>query len=558
MDKLAANWLETFKARIQNDVSYVSFIENETYLAGKQFSWIGHEYQKYITEIIESTPGCEICIIKNSQIGLSEIIIRIILARMAMRPGRGVLLSFPSRQLSSEIFKTRWSPIIEESPRLRNLIDAKTDSASVKMFANHSVAYALSGNPNSKTTLISRPISDIVIDEIDRQDADIVNSYGSRTTHTPHDQRLVVKLSTPTAAGVGIDAELGECRVVHTPVVVCELCGEGFEPDFFVDVVVPGWDRRVEELTKKSAAGLDIDSAYLRCPSCLGKVSERRYEWRVDVNNSGVKGKIGVRLTPFIAPQFIRIADLVNSWCTFSDKTEFMNQKLGLPASIQDSTVAREDILFEIPEDVRGRYVLGVDMGKICHIMKGVLRNDLSLHVVEANVVKLSEFEEFFEDYVRKTAFSAMVMDSQPYSDIVYRLVRKYPRLYSAIYVDPSVPIPELYKLKLVDKHNEVVRQVAINKNPAFDLMVNSMKSFISFSPTPFEGMIIQHFLDMRRVRDYSHSAAGVFKWVKSKGGEDHFWHTMLYLFIASKLATADLVSDVQFPIKIGKMRVTS
>jgi hypothetical protein len=60
----------------------------------------------------------------------------------------------------------------------------------------------------------------------------------------------------------------------------------------------------------------------------------------------------------------------------------------------------------------------------------------------------------------------------------------------------------------------------------------------------------------MRRIRDYSKSAAGVFKWIKSAKGEDHFAHTLIYLYLASKLAVADLLSDAPFPIKVGKMKI--
>jgi hypothetical protein len=549
-------FLESLKAQLHNTASITNFIETETYLNGRIFSWDGHEYQKYISELVEKTPGIELIVMKCSQIGLSEIITRIELARMAIRPGTSVLLSFPSRTLSSEIFKTRWNPILAESPRLRTLVDPNTDSASVKMFINNSAAYALSGNAASKSSLISRPISDVVVDEVDRQEADIVNSYGSRTTHTPHDERVTIKLSTPTAEGVGVDAEIAECREVHEPYIVCEHCGEEFQPDFFTNVKIPGYYGTMLELTKRKAAELDLNSSYLECPRCKGDVKKRNYIWKIQHIPTGTANKIGVKLTPFIAPAFIRMADLVISYLTFTDRVEFLNQKLGLPASLKDSALSLDDISFVHTEDLRGRYVLGLDMGKLCHLFVGVRRRDMSLHIIEAEVVKLAEIEDKLCELTRRYAFTAMVMDSQPYSDLVYKLVRLYPRLYSAIYVDPVKPIPELYLLKMKDKHNEIVRQITINKNPAFDLMASDLRGLISFAPMAARPMIQQHLLDMRRVRDYSSSVAGSYKWVKSRAGEDHFFHALLYTYMAGKLAEADLVSDIQIPVKIGRMKL--
>lgn len=555
MNYLAKEFLTSIRAQLLNSVSMTEFVVNETYLNGKKFSFSGHEYQEYIANILENNPGCELVCLKPSQLGLSELFYRLFLAKMKIRPGTSVLLSFPSKQMSSEIFKTRWDPIIEESPSLRNSLNNDVNSASVKQFLNNSIAYALSGSPNSKSNLISRPISDIMIDEIDRQDPDIVNSFGSRTTHTPAKDRLTVKVSTPTVDGLGISAEMAECRTVHTPYVKCEHCGNLFDPDFFKDVVIPGYDEPMRALTKVKASYYDLGSAFLRCPECRKEVAKQDYVWEVTTNDKGVENKIGVNLTPFVAPGFITMPDLVRAFLTFTNQVEFLNQKLAKVADSKDSSINISNIHYECSDNKAGQYICGLDMGKTCHLTVGVLRHDTTVHVVKTLAVPLADLDDTLTRLNAEHVFSCIVMDSMPYFDVCLRLLAKYDVLYTAVYISPMPQIPEMYKIKMHDKDGNIVRQVTINKSPMMDLFAGSLNDFFTFEPSPMQATVIKHMLDMRRVRDYRYEEM-VYCWVKSKQGEDHFFHSLFYLFVASKLVLANQAVRTAVPFVVKKIRV--
>lgn len=555
MNKQCKDFLTSLTSQLYNFSSYGEFITTETFLNGTRFSFSGHEFQEYIVRLIENNPGCTFSITKSSQLGLSEFSYRTVLAAMAVKPGTSALLSMPSKQFSQEVLRTRVTPIIDDSPRLSSLINKNVDSASVKQFHNGSILYALSGSKSSNSNLLNRPISLALLDEIDKQDPDILTGFRSRMTHTLPEKRLVIKISTPTAAGIGIDAEFSESREQHTAMVECEHCQYRFEPDFYVHVKIPGYNKDIKLLTKSELAMLDVQQSYLECPECFGNIVKRKTYWDVTENPQGLQKTIGIKLNPFIAPAFISIPDLVEASQLFSSSVEFLNQGLGKVANLRDSSVQREHIHFEHRPLEVAMNVFGLDLGKLCHFMKGRLNADTTLHVDEAHVVKLAELEDFLKEQFSRTVFMAGVIDSQPYTDLVYRLVKHYPRLYSAIYVSPGTPIPELFKLKMTDKHGELVRQVSINKAPMMDLMANSLESFITFEPSPMEGIIVKHLLDMRRVRDYRFEEM-IYQWIKSKTGEDHFFHTLTYFFTASKLAQANLVSDVQIPIGIHKMRM--
>lgn len=555
MHKLAKNFLDSLSSQLLNTASISTFITEETFINGSRFSFRGHEYQEYLMQLVENNPGYTFSVTKMSQCGLSEIFYRCVLSIMAIRPATAALLAMPSKQFSQEVLKTRINSIIYESPRLKNILNNNVDSASVKQFHNNSILYALSGSKSSNSNLLNRPISITLCDELDRMDSDIVSGFRSRMTHTPPEKRLVIKISTPTASGIGIDADFSDSREQHTALVVCEHCGHAFEPDFYSDVVLPGYDGDLRLLTKGKLVNLDVQQAYLQCPECLGDMRTRETQWHVEINPKGMPKTIGVKLNPFIAPAFISVPDLVESSLTYTSHVEFLNQGLGRVADLRDSSIQREDIRFEHRKEQVAQRIFACDMGKLCHAMIGRLHGDTTIHVDEAHVVKLSDIEDFFQDAFSRYAFSAAVMDSQPYSDLAYKFVRKYGRLYSAIYVSPTTPIPELFKLSMHDKHGEVVRQVNINKSPMMDLMANSMRDFISFEPSPMEGAVVKHLLDMRRVRDYRFEEM-IYQWVKSKQGEDHFFHTLVYLFTASKLAIADLQQDFVGGFSVHKFKL--
>jgi hypothetical protein len=61
--------------------------------------------------------------------------------------------------------------------------------------------------------------------------------------------------------------------------------------------------------------------------------------------------------------------------------------------------------------------------------------------------------------------------------------------------------------------------------------------------------------LDMKRLKDFNADNELVFSWKKSSKGQDHWHHTLLYTYIASRLlATAQNVVIV--PPVIGKITI--
>jgi hypothetical protein len=557
IEKELSQFIQALRAQLFSDgVSISRFITEETYLGGKKFSYKDHEFQEYIAEVVEKSFGKVVSVAKLSQVGLSELFNRIILAIAATRPGTGGIVSFPSKSFSQEVFKTRLSPIIDESPRLAALIDRNVDSASVKKFYNNSILYALGGNEStgSRNTLLNRPANLLLVDEFDRQSLAIITGYRSRMTHTVPSERLVLNISTPTVAGIGIDAEIAESYELHTPWILCE-CGHEFLGDYYKHIRIPDYEGDLRLLTKAAANKMRIQEAYLECPECKCKLYKhnKKTVWKVTYNDEGVRNKIGIVLDPFVAMGFLEIPDLVEASFTFSSSVEFLNQGLGKVADLKDSSIQRETIHFK-HDNPPGLDIFGLDMGKMCHYMRGKLKYDTTIHVCDYQVVHLPEVEDFLASEFKSHYFAAGVVDSMPYADLIYRLVKLYPRLYSAIYTDPVTPRPDMFTLTMTDKYEELVRQVAINKNMAMNTFANDLDYLYTFEPLTSMDTMVQHFLDMRKVRDFNFEEVR-YKWTKSAKGSDHFFHSAIYLFMASKLAMANLQHTFAVPIDIKAFR---
>jgi len=548
LKRSAEAFMTSLKAQLSPDaMNYGKFMTEKTYIRGQKFSFEGHDFQRYCTDLLQNNPGCELDIIKPSQIGMSEWIYRVVLARMAVIPDTPVALSMPSITFSNEVFKTRLASVIRQSPVLADLLDSNNDSASVKAFVNGSIIYGLAGSGQSQSSLLNRPIQWIVVDEVDRQEKDTYTGFISRRAHQDLKDCCTVLISTPTIADFGIDAEVKSCGIIHEPLIKCE-CGHILLPDYFKHVVIPGYDESLALLTQEAASMCDIDKAYLACPECGGDLYSPgcTTHWEVTKYRKHSQDKIGVKLNPWVALR--SIPRLIRESLGYSSHVEFLNQGLGLTANMTDSAIDRSVFIFDNQPKPPGINVFGLDVGKLSHYTHSIIKQDTTIRVVDRQIIKLHNLEDFLADRFKNVAFTSAVMDQNPYNELAYRLVRQYPRLYSCIYISPTIPIPEMYRLRLNDKHNQLVRQVALNKTLGMDTFVSQLKDFVTFQSSDMDAIFVKHCMAMRRVRDYTKSDDMHYRWI-STSREDHYFHSFVYMMLAAKLAYAGVDVASHIPV---------
>ena len=91
----AASCLDRIKTALLPDAEGVKkFVLEKTKLNTLPFSLKDHEYQQFILEIC-SNPDIDLVIQKSSQLGISEVVYRIMLSYMARIPGKTIAQENP-------------------------------------------------------------------------------------------------------------------------------------------------------------------------------------------------------------------------------------------------------------------------------------------------------------------------------------------------------------------------------------------------------------------------------------------------------------------------------
>ncbi len=566
MKEIKRKFLQAARSQTKSTKDSIkSFILEETRLNGEPFSLKNHEYQEMVIDL-HLDPDVNFVCSKVAQTGISEVIYRIKLAYAYLVPGYFSALILPSLGQVTEVMKTRIASIINESKALREMVDPKIDSASLKRLLNNSILYALSGSGTSKSTAITRPLRDITVDELARVDMKTVTSMTSRQKRQSH--KSTSFFSTPIFAGYDISAEMELCGKVMEAILICEKCNHEFFPNFYNDVKIPSYSGALENLTVKKIAfdEIPIHKAFLECPKCKRKIpfGYPHTKW-VDTAENKNLPKVGMKIGPFESPAFVQPVDLIKEMVTNTDKNEFEQQALGIPTSYKDSSLDITQIRFENePSGILN--VMGVDVGKWVWVTVGtVVESQLYIHTLRR--VALKDAREEIPKIHAEFRCVCGVMDLLPNQELSTSLTRTIPNFWCAIYKTYKTPRPELFSLTMRDDEAVgVIKQVTINMSPMFDHMAGLITDgMISFKSSEMDQTLINHMKVMRRIKDTKLTAelkANVYRWVKpgrlsdSSGGssEDHFFHSTAYCTVAAKLL-AKSQYQLALPISIESIR---
>ena len=245
----------------------------------------------------------------SAQIGKTEIVNNIIGFIIDQSPAP-VLLLQPTLDMAHAWSKDRLAPMLRDTPALQNKVnDPRTrDSGNTLLHKTFGGGHITMAGANSPASLASRPIRDVLCDEVDRYPAsagaegDPVNLAKKRTT-TFHNRKLILT-STPTVKGESrIEAAYMESSMgrYHVP---CPHCGE-FQ--------VLKWSNVQWEDEKKAWYTCDIHGCLIEEKDKLRMVDKG--EWRHEVEDN--KGVIG-----------FHINELYSTWRTWEDiKNDFLSSK---------------------------------------------------------------------------------------------------------------------------------------------------------------------------------------------------------------------------------------
>ena len=524
------------------------WLEDNTYVNGSPWSFKDHEWQ--LGPLLSLAP--EQALIKPSQVGASELSIRWSLARVNIMKGYTLIYVLPSSKFAGTFAKTRADAVINDSPALSSGVDRDLNSSEVKRFGS---SYIYFRGAQVGAQAVSIPASCIVADETCFCDQDILTAYTSRLTHSEHRHRI--SLSTPTLPDYAIDSDFKD-SLRHYRMYKCSHCGSWHWFDFFNDVRVPGapdfnFHAITPALLQKYPQYVD---AHIACPTC-GKQPDLGPDYRewVPENKEYTGRRHGWHISPIDVPKYNTPAYMIEAATRYALREDWMNNTLGITAQAQDSTLSREDMMRCLVEDAPENgysYVMGLDLGVESYCVIAAVMRDQTLVVMHIESININNLLERRLELERKYRVRMTVVDSQPYSESVYRMQKASMNLYAAVYTkNRSV---ETHTVRMQDKDADKgkldLRMVNINRDRAFDVLMENVKSgLILKRRDDNDELWVSHATDMKRVKTFDRDNELSVTWQKSKRGVDHAWHATLYAWIAAQLISTARGSTVRLPL---------
>jgi len=535
------------------------WIEKNTFINNKHFSFKGHEYQHQI--LLDESQ--ELVIRKSAQTGISEMSMRMSLALLMIMPGAfRIGYTFPTATFAQGYSKSRLGPIISNSPTLRSAVSSDDlDSSEIRTLGPGKELYfkgAATGNAAISTTL------DMLIhDELDFSDQEVIGDYWSRVLHSVY--KWKVSLSTPTFVSGPIDLAFLSSRR-HWNHCICSSCGHYFIPDYYKHVYVPGigMGEDLNRITKENLHTTKYLLASMLCPKCSRSVNlmpEHR-EW-VCENPGESHIAAGYQVQPFDAPTIVTLPDLVIASTKYASKTKFKQFSLGLPATDAESGLTPEDLEslgVQILQSPFRSHVMGVDVGMVSTFVVGGVGPDMRIGAVYMERVPLAKFRERFFALKSEYRVSITVMDSQPYTDLVMGLCAEDPNLFGATYVTRQGL--DLFDVRLRDADEQeavgALRQVNINRNALFDKLLAEIRAGNMWARKTAEwDTYTAHLQDMKRASATLRNGEFTSNWVKSPKGNDHYHHATGYMYIASQMrgVTTGVPVHLGTPVRTFKLQ---
>lgn len=509
-----------------------AWIEKNTYLNGRKFSFKNYEFQ---IPIINDTAKTSITI-KPAQVGLSELSYRLAVAYCCTQEDFTCIYTFPTATDAENNNRQRIDPMIEASPAIKRLVDPAMNNSEAKKFGSNS--FLMFKGTKSATQALSTPANAVIHDEVDKSDITQMSVYVSRLQNRPHKIRKM--FSTPTVAKFGISKEAETAkRMKH--LATCAHCNHTFLPDYFSNIVIPGWDKPMEEVTKRNIHTLRWQEATLQCPKCkLDPVLHHSRMEYVCENPSEAHDANAWYVSPFSAHGILTPAYMVKASTQFEKYSEFKNQTLGLTAEEKNDQIQADDIqsaTIQADLQTSGFHVMGSDMGLTCHVVIGRLTREDIIVIVHREKVHYTLFEMRIRELTAKYRVVMHVMDSQPYTDLVTRISASRPNSFGAVFVRNASTLPFTVHAKPEDTAagKMDLKLVKVNRNVALDALLGVVKrKELVIQSSQEDDSYLAQMQSLKRVQRFDDNNL-TYVWEKTDE-DDHYHFATLYFWLAVQM----------------------
>lgn len=539
----------------------------------QNWNFFEHEYQ---IDILNDTSH-EAFYQKCSQVGASELFVRMKLAMLGISEAITVIYVLPTAKFAVRFCKGRVDPVITGSDVLKAMLNKDVDSSEMKQFG-HSFLY-IAGS-FGQSAAISIPAQILFWDEIDFCDQQNLTTFRSRMGHVKEDDLWFIRgFSTPTVFDYGVNAYFKKGSQAFYG-VWCAKCRDFVQVDFMRDIVVPGYDRDMKEWGKDCLDDphIRIDDAFFRCNCCQQPLPWSNFlnpelrRWIHLFPDRRIRSR---QISPFDVPAInfpaktLRHVDdyeVVSDWVNFkvgvpfedassSFLVETANWNDGLeaqpplsPAELQQ--VVREkglegDIpsfmewLFTQPQIAHGCSI-GQDVGKQSWITIQAIGDTTSRKLIFAERVNQANCNLLFRYLYMFHTYGCLmgVIDAGPDFFLSQELVRVMPgRIWACYYAQAKDN--QLQRIKLDDTQGIVT----VLRTRTFDQLVREFNAGrLRVCKLSEEQAIRAHLKALKRVKaikdEGEKGSVEKARWVNT--GDDHFGHSLLYSSVA-----ADLVYSV-------------
>lgn len=523
------------------------WLEKHTKHEGKAWSFRRHEFQIAIC----NDTSRRVSVQKPTQVGLTELSIRIALALCAMRAHFSGIYVFPSALFAGKVSKSRIDPIIESSERLSSLLVAGANSSMMKRIGS-STLYM--GGAESKRQAISIPAQALFFDEKDFCNQEVLTAYYGRLGHVHESDQMIREFSTPTVADYGINASILK-STRNRYMAQCEKCATWQAPDFATQVRIPGWDGEdFHEFSKDELLNpkLSIDKAYLACKKCghdlATALASPKRQW---VETHPGRTDVGYEVKPFDLVYVNDVPKLVRAFGDYASEADYWNFRQGEVFQSDTNSVNLEHIRGKFVEpaqlDPHPALAVGLDVGHTyCYLVAG-------LRVRENGVLKtkclfrkrLAAADGGFVaqalSLLQDLGATSAVCDIGPDRTLSRAFAESDPgRTWACAYRKDRKEALSYYDLK------EDENVVSVQRTKGFNALVKELnEGRWTFSVGPDQDTVVQHLGGMKRIQQSNEEGDMVEQWVKTADGQDHYLHACMYLKVALDMLDQEVAGEV-------------
>jgi hypothetical protein len=541
MNQYLQQLLDRAENRWSNDragMTYGDWMCENTNLGDAPFTFKRYPFQRAIADDMHDNMD----VVKPSQVGLTELQIRKVLAFIARTRNVSVIYTLPDDKMMERISVGRIRPIVDSDHvfNLEQLGGGKPTRTKEIIQVGKSYLYITAAGEGAATSISA----DMVVnDEVDLTDQSMLALFGSRLQGS--DYRINHRFSTPTFEDYGIDQTF-KVSDQQEYMLKCACCNHWQVPDFERPFVrIPGLPDSLsfEEIDEQKidAGIIQLDRITINCEKCgalLNLADHERRQWvpkypnRKHARGYRVRAFSTERLDPtYIIKQLFRYKrkDFIRGWYN----TVLGRSHTGGDARMSDADIQRAFTEFMLKQPpIPGLPAwIGIDVGQTCHIVVGQGYDVNSIHLREFLTVPVARLLEELQRIDREYRVVAGSCDRHPYT----------PTAEAARDVTHRKVLPNEYRgskeINLIKDAAGEILYMQSNRTMLLDEVARVIRlNRIKFSGYGIhKAAIIEHLKDMVRNEEPEKEA----EW-KKLNGNDHFFHALGFMLSAVKLHTTN------------------